>query len=505
MEVQLSEDVKVVLSVTPHLQSNSSTVRVTGLFVRYRYGTFYSNCWLVGDIRVDEQMAANLVLTNTRACSVAYGNAWSGGGEDTWSGYSCQDVEVPHSSDGTAQPEIAVSLRIFTTTQQFVENLDRTGTVQLPAIPRASTLTAQSAPLGQPITLTLTRAVERFRDTVCWSCGTEGGCLAEGTDARILEWTPPIALAAQSPAADTVQVTFTVTTFSGDTPAGSSRLELSCPIPAEVVPSAGLALADRTGYLQTHGGYIQNQSQLQVRVTAAGVYGSTVAGICVRCGSLTGTGEEVCFALERSGTVTVTAEVTDSRGRCASISREITVLPYAPPAPRVERAFRCDGAGNEQADGEYLCIAFTARLTPVENGTARYHAITRVRGGTQTRRVELTACAGEFQAEGSIVLPAGVDSGYDCLLEAQDSFSTVLSDAVPVGVAFVLLDFHRDRRSAGIGMRAQGQQRLSIGMDADFTGHRLTGLAAPQSPADAATKEYVDTLLATLTAQLSLP
>ena len=505
LQVQLGEDTRVTLEVTQDVEKNTSAVRVTGLSVRNRYGLIYGSCWLMGDIRVNGSISANLILSSIRACNVSYGDAWDGGGEGTWSGYSCQNVEVTHSADGTAQAEISLGVYIYTTSQKYVDHLTRSGTVELPAIPRASTLAAEAVQLGQELTLTLSRAAEGFRDTVSWSCGTESGCLAEKTDASTLRWTPPLALAAQAPAAQAAAITFTVTTFSGENQVGSSSLELLCPIPADVTPTAALTVSDRMGYLQKHGGYIQNQSQVLAQVTAAGAYGSTITAIRIRCGGLTGQGERACFALERSGAVTVTAEVTDSRGRTASASRQITVLPYARPAPRVERAFRCNSDGSEQADGEYLCMEFAAQLTPVENGTAKYFAVVQVHGGTQTRRVELTDYAGQFQAAGSVVLPAGVDSGYDCCLEAADSFGSVRSAAVPVGVAFVLLDFYREGKSAGIGMRAQGQQCLSIAMDTDLTEHRLRNLAAPQSPADAATKQYVDALIAALREQLNLP
>ena len=505
MQVQLGEDARVTLAVTQDVEKNTSSVRVTGLSVRNRSGLNYGSCWLVGDIRVGGIISANLILSNTQACAVTYSNAWDGSGEGGWSGYSCQSVEVTHNADGTAAAEITLGVHIYTTSQRYVEYLSRTAAAELPAIPRASTLAAEAVQLGQPLTLTLNRASETFRDTVSWRCGTESGCLAEKTDALTVSWTPPIALAAQAPAAEAAEITFTVTTFSGENQVGGSSLELLCPIPADVTPTAALTVSDRLGYLQKHGGYIQNQSQALAKVTAAGAYGSSIAAIRIRCGSLTGLGEQVCFALERSGAVTVTAEVTDSRGRTAAVSREITVLPYAKPAPRVERVFRCNSDGSEQADGEYLCMQFAAQLTPVENGTAQYFAVVQVHGGTQTRRVELTDYAGQFQPAGSVVLPAGVDSGYDCCLEAADSFAAVRSDAVPVGVAFVLLDFYREGKSAGIGMRAQGQQRLSIALDTDLTEHRLRNLAAPQSPADAATKQYVDTLIAALRQQLNLP
>lgn len=498
MEVQLGQDVRVTLELTQSLKENTSTVRAAGLAVRNRTGVTVDACWLVGEIRVDGALAANLILNNTQSCDILYAGSWSGGGEASWSGYSCQSVTVPHESDGTAAATVTATLRIYRTSGQLVDSFTRSAEAALPRIPRATTLSAQPCALGQTMTVQLTRAAAGFLDTVSWQCGSESGALAETTAAESLSWTPPLSLAAQQTQGNAVSVMFTCITFSGEEQVGAATLTVELPIPAEVVPQIQLTVSDDMDYPVKHGGYIQNQSRCLVQTRAAGQYGAEIREISVRCGSLTGTGAEVRFALEHSGAVEIAVTATDSRGRTASARTSITVLPYERPSAQITAAFRCTADGTAKPDGEYLCLQFSARATPVAGSTASYAAVCRVHGGQEQRVLALDGYANQFQAAGTVILPAGADSGYDCTIAVTDSFATVQSSAAFVGVAFVLLDFSREAKAVGIGMRAQGGNTLSLGLDTDLTEHRLTNLAAPTAPTDAATKAYVDELFARL-------
>lgn len=503
--VKLDSDVRVTLKVTTNQAGNYSTVRATRLALRNRQDVSHGECLLAGDIRVNGLLAANLVLSGTQRCAILYDGDWDYGTESSWSGYTAYDLKIPHREDGTAEVTVAAAVQIYTADQAPLEYLSRTASAALPRIPRATTLEAEAVPLGQELTLTLNRAASGFRDTVAWECGEESGTLATLTAQTTLRWTPPLALAAQAPADTGVKLTFTVTTYDGQETVGSNQLRLQCPIPAEVVPTVSLTVSDRLGYPALHGGYIQGQSQAQVRVTATGAYGSTIQKTAIRCAGLTQEGQaEACFALEHSGPVAVEATVTDSRGRTAAARQEITVLAYSKPAVQVTRAFRCAADGTEQSNGEYLCVCFTAALTPVENGAARYTAVSRIRGGAESSRVELTQYAGQFQVTGAAVLPADPDDSFECAVEAADSFASAVSASALVGIAFVLLDLSRDKRSVGIGMRSAGSRTLTVGLDTDLTAHRLQNLAAPAAPQDAATKAYVDAAIQSLRQSLGL-
>lgn len=503
MVVQVSEDARVTLEITQDPVSNSSSLRLTQLEIRQRQGKQVGSCWLIGEIQIEGKVAATLELSSIRSCSVSYGDAWAGGGVSTWSGYTCKTVEIPHLADGTRDVSVNIAVKIYTTSETFVTNFNRSGSVSLPRVPRATELAAQGVTLGQEMTIRLTRAVDSFRDTLRWDCAEESGILAENTGDTQLTWIPPVALAAQQTQGVEVTIRLTVETFADTEPVGSSTLTVRCPIPDSVKPEVTLAVDDRMGYAGNHGGYIQDQSQAAVQTNCAEAYGAAIERIELRCGKLTATGTSAVFALPQSGQVEITAQVTDSRGRTGECSETITVLPYSPPRAQLIGAYRCDEAGATQADGDYLCLRFRGEATQIENSRTTYRVNCRVHGGSGATEIQLEDFADRFLAEGQIVLPADVDSAYDCTLIAQDSFAETQSAIAPVGVAFALLDFCRGSKGVGIGMRAKLERMLCIGLDMDLQEHRISNLSAPESPMDGATKAYVDEKFEELAARIA--
>ena len=474
---------------------NRSVVHITGLALRTLRPFPALNCWLVGSVTINGTQAARLELTNTASCGVTLSEEYYAGGEGTWSGFSSQDVVLDHQTDGSCDVTFHADLRVFRTSGAGAldPGINAGVTVQLPSIPRVSELSASAVTLGQEMTILLSRAAARFRDTVTWRCGSESGTIAEQTGETELRWTAPVDLAWQAPDTAAAAVTIAVTSFDGELEVGCREVTVLCPIPEEIVPTLTVAVTDAMGYTETHGGYIRTRSRARVRTQAAGACGSSVAAIAVTCGGLTATGGGAGFAL------------AGSRGRTAVWSGAITVLPYEKPWAAITQAYRCDSGGNSQPDGGYLKLIFDAGVTAVENGTAEYRVYQAVHGGSQVIETALAGFAGAFAVSGgSVVLPAGVDSGYDCRILVTDSFQTVQSMAASVGVAFVLLDLCRDTKALGLGMRARTAGVLSIGMDADLTEHRILNLPEPLDAREAATKAYVDSRLQALASAMGI-
>ncbi len=503
MLVQVSDDARVTLEITQNLAANSSTIRLTKIEIRQREGGNWGSCWLIGEIRIAGKVAATLELSSIRGCAVTYSDAWDGGGVANWTGYTCKEVEVTHLADGTKDTDVNIFVQIYTHAEKFVTNFSRSVTFSLPRVPRATELSAGAVELGQEMTIRLTRAVNSFRDTVRWSCGAESGTLAEKTADTVLTWAPPVSLAAQETQGTSVPIRLTVTTYADAEQVGSSTLTVKCSIPAAVKPEVTLTVTDRMDYTTVHGGYIQNQSQAAVKADCTGVYGSTIQKVQLTCGNLTASGTSAAFTLPRSGQVEITAQVTDSRGRTGTNSYTITVLPYEPPRAQIHSAYRCDEAGEAQADGEHLCLRFRGEATQVGNNQPSYRVLCRVHGGSDAAELSLKEFDGAFLAEGQVIIGADVDSAYDCTLIARDSFTETQSAIAPVGVAFALVDFCRERKGVGIGMRAKLERMVCIGLDMDMQENRIFNLAEPISPMDGATKAYVDEKLEELAAKIA--
>ena len=477
--------------LTQDVALNRSVVTVTSVAMRAVPENWIAvSCRVVGSITINGSTAVKMEFTNNASTGIIMGKVYNTVGGSV-SKYS---VTVNHQEDGSGPISVYVNLSVHVNNPSTdAGGIHQTEALALPRIPRVSSLTAAGVELGKEMTITITRAAEGFADTVTWSCGSQSGTIATKTALKQLKWTPPVSLASQAPEAARVAVVLTVTSFLNGSQVGSKSTTVQCTIPESVVPTLSVTVADRMGHTDKFGGYVQNQSQARVVTQAAGVYGSTIKSITAKCGALSASGADVSFALGQSGSVPITVTVTDSRGRSASFGTSITVLPYRLPQVTIREACRCDETGQQQPDGQWLRVVFDGSVTALAGNGATYRGICSVHNGEESREVLLADYTGQQTVTGgSFLLTAGIDSAYDCRVSVQDDFHTVTSVDMLVGVAFALMDFCRDTRAVGIGMRAKNAGKLSIGLDTDMDEHSIGNLADPTKNQDAATKAYVD-------------
>ena len=421
-------------------------------------------------------------------------------GSDGGVSVDCDESLISNFYNGTvtvnhyAATTISIQLKANTQGVPFFYNAYSDGfsispgsrSITLAAIPMASAISAGAVTLGSEMTVSLTKAAAGMTDTVTWQCGTQSGTIAENSAKTAFTWTPPVSLASQAPNGTSVSITLTTATKNGDTDAGSSSVTVSCPIPASVKPTASIAVSDEMGYLATFGSYIRSQSKARVVTEAAGIYGSSITGISVACGTLTGSGENLLFALPNAGTVTVSVAVTDSRGRTAAAEAQIYVADYNPPVPVITALYRCDASGTAAPDGAWAKAELGCAVTSLGGqNTAACVLKYRVRGTESWTEKAVTV-------PGSTVFPADTGSDYQVSLCASDSFTTVTSGTSPLPAAFALLDFDRKDKALGIGQRAGTAGTLSVGLPVRMGGNRITDLGTPTANTDAATKGYSD-------------
>ena len=482
---------RVNYELTQDVGLNRSVVTVTSVEMRALSESWGgASCRVVGFININGSTAVKMEYTSTASTGIMMLKTYN-----TVSGaVKKYSVTVDHQADGSGPISVYANLGVYVNSSGGeVGRINQTEELELPRIPRVSTLTAAGVALGQEMTITITRAAEGFTDTVTWSCGSQSGTIATKTALTQLKWVPPVSLASQAPEATQAAVVLTVTSFLNGSQVGSKSTTVQCAIPESVVPTLSVTVEDRMGYLSKFGGYVQNQSQARVITQAAGAYGSTIKSIAAKCGALSASGADVSFALGQSGSVPITVTVTDSRGRSASFDTSITVLPYRLPQVTIREAYRCDETGQQQPDGQWLKVVFDGSVTALAGNSATYRGICTVHNGDTTRTVLLSDYTGkQTVTAGSFLLTAGVDTAYDCRVSVQDDFNTVTSVDMLVSVAFALMDFCRDTKAVGIGMRAKNAGKLSIGLDTDMDEHSIGNLADPQEAQDAATKAYVD-------------
>lgn len=329
--------------------------------------------------------------------------------------------------------------------------------------PAASVISVSNGTLGTALTLSLTRYNSSFTDTITYKCGNTSGPVVSDSTSASVAWNAnngnTVALAAQNTTGQSVEVTFTVTTYSSGTPVGTNTAKVTMAIPASVKPSVALSISDAAGYKNTYGAYVQGYSKLAITATPTLAYGSPITKYeIVADGASYATSPVTTGALRGKGALAITAKVTDARGRTSELTtNNIRVLEYANPDVTVS-AYRCDSNSIANEEGAYVKIeaSFT---TASLNGT-----------NTPTYRVSHPGgvATGRGTSYTSDAIPCDVSLAHTIEVTVTDELSSTTKQ-VPISIAYTLLDYYESGKGVSFGKVAT-RDGLDCAMPAYFTG-----------------------------------
>lgn len=308
-----------------------------------------------------------------------------------------------------------------------------------------TTISAGDGTLGADHTITLNRYSTSFKHKLTATCGTSTVTIASDVQSASYTWTPPLDWCKQSTSSIYVSVTIKCETFSGSTSCGTTETTVTMVMPDSIKPTVSLSVSDPNNYASKYSAYVQNKSQVKVTTKSSGVQGSSIGTTVISVGSASLSATSGTFNLLSSGTITVKATVTDSRGRSATASTTITVLAYSPPIVQITSAYRCDSAGTQSDDGAYVKITWSATITSLNSkNTAAYTLGYRVKGTTTWTSTTLSDQAGKYSVSGvSKIVSASADSSFDFRATAKDAFATVESTYRSISSAGPLVQLYR--------------------------------------------------------------
>lgn len=338
--------------------------------------------------------------------------------------------------------------------------------------PAGSTISASNGTLGVAQTITLSRKNSSFTDTVTWSCGSQSGTIATKSSATSFTFTPAISLAAQNTAGTSVPITFTTTTYSGNTAVQSNSVTVTEAIPASVKPSAAVAIDDPTGYATTYGAYVQTKSTLHIVTTPTLSYNSPINSYSVTAdGNIYNAAEVTTPVLQNTGAQTVSSVVTDKRGRSSDAAvASYNVLAYSQPSLSACEIHRCDADGTTNPEGHYMGVSFTGTVTPLNNRNSAVWAIRyRVTGASSWTDVPLSSLTGNYSVTHQEVIAAADADTFEVQVTITDDFGTVIAGTGDIPIAFTLMNW----RTEGDGMAIGGintKAGLQIYTDTDLDG-----------------------------------
>lgn len=421
--------VKYTITVTENstdVSNNSSNVTVSVRFYRTNtgyvtYGTGTVYCKING-VTYSAAVTSSQKITNSGIVLFT------------------KSLNISHNSDGTKTLICSawITHSVLTSSKQDYSQV-------LTTLSRKSTVSASDGTLGTAMVLTVNRNNSSFTHTIAYESGSYSGTICTKSSSTSINWTPPLTLATGAPNGDKVYVAFTIETFSGSTSLGTSRTPIWCTIPDTVKPTISFTASDAMGYSSSFGGYVQGASKVQVVITASGIQGSTIKTYKTTLdGREYNTSSFTSELLSGTGTLTINVTVTDSRGRTATASQDITVFEYFSPKITNFVVKRCNSDGTSNSSGDYVGVLFDAAVAPVNSKNSIYFTLyyKKVSDSSYSNIIEVGLPTNQYSTTNELVVfPADTRSSYDLYLEAADSILSLRKNgtAPPASRLFSIL------------------------------------------------------------------
>lgn len=184
------------------------------------------------------------------------------------------------------------------------------------------------------------------------------------------------------------------------------------------------------------GKYVKTKSKLQFLINASGNKYSNINQYKVIIDGQTITSTSNLLTMSNnfvnSGTLTATITVTDSRGRTATLNKNITVLDYTSPTIYAFIADRCLPDGTFDAtNGRYAKVVYNIKVASLMNGVEKnkltYKIYAKEKNSTDWGNpvIDVTASTGTVSLNTSSVIGGNyeLDYSYDFKIVVSDIFS----------------------------------------------------------------------------------
>ena len=349
------------------------------------------------------------------------------------------------------------------------EYLQSDGTVATPSV------AANSA-----ATLNITSYNSAYTHKVTWKFGsyTYDQTLAAGVTSA--SYTFPYSWLNNIPSATSGQADVILETLdAGEVSLGSYTYHFAITAPSTVKPTIGSVSAapyNTIAQLTAWGIYVQGKTQADLSIVgAAGAYGSTITSYEIttspNIGGLSSKSAPYATSFRTNiigatGEITVTATVTDSRGRTAT--EEIVTKPYVyaygSPTYTINELFRSNSSGvRDDLAGVYIRAKGTFVVSDLGAGRNTVTAkITIKQNGGSNIYTDQTLTSGNgvtFGNGSNIVL----DATYTVTITVTDKLGTMSTYTGVVNSASYMMHFKKGGKAIGFGMAAGADNTASFG------------------------------------------
>ena len=366
-----------------------------------------------------------------------------------------------------------VSFRLYSSNGSL---RDQTFSYSMPVDKAGANISGPStAAIGNTVTLTLSDFDSGSCSCNVWAeSGNYSWTIRNGVR-NSFDWTIPEALAQAAPSSTSLTIRVYCYTYSDSTKeqvGSTTSFSMTITIPSTLKPSVTLTVTDPTGYKDEFGSFVQSLSKFRVVGAFTGNQGSTLSSYSLSITSMGNyTAQDITTGvIPVSGTITIKATVTDSRGNIGTATVTVTVMAYEAPKITAITVERSDASGNVMQDGTYGKVTFSAAVTSMGGkNTAAYAYCYRLKGGATWTETTLAALANQMTVTNQIcIFPASIDYSYEVAIRITDKFVSTLSTSFPLSSAFILAQATADGTGLSLGCRATKSNTLELGMAAIF-------------------------------------
>lgn len=371
------------------------------------------------------------------------------------------DVTVGHNADGSK----AISVTGWVSHSQFSSS-EQGYTHTLTTIPRVSGVRCDGGTFGSALTIYFDRKSDNFTHHLYYSLngGPETGIGADYSTSAT--WTPPLSLLNSVTGADSTTIMFRAYTFNGGTNIGSSTCTCTVKIPTNIVPTFTSITATPVNPFGSL--YLQGKSSIKLTINgASGVYGSTIKTYSISGGDYSYSGESNTYTtdiLSKSGDITFTATITDSRGFTASKTVKVTVTAYTLPTLTFE-TYRCDSSGTKDIiKGTYIYV----------KPTFTYCVITGNAIKTKSIKINNTSKSTAFNSgQGYVFSGYALNTTHEVEVSITDNVGNTVTVIHDIDIGKVILNIPPHKNGVGWGRYCNKEGEFQIEYDLNIFGKIL--------------------------------
>ena len=374
-------------------------------------------------------------------------------GQNVWFTISSWSTTITHNSDGT----YSSYAEAYVYTGVSPESLSARTNYTLTTIPRESTISSITGDtIGSNITVNISRQSSSFTHQVWWRINGTGSWTSLGTNfGTSCTFTLPMSVCNSVTQSTTCTLNIAIRAISnGSYVGGEVWSSKTVNVPSSVVPSfSSIGVSEAVSSVALLGIYVQSKSKLNLSINgASGSYGSWITAY-----SISVDGQNIYAAsgttnvINGSGNLTITARITDSRGRQASRTTTINVKAYS--APRLTSY-----SATRQSTPTNVSVVASGSITSLLNGSTQKNSLTYVikyKQSSASSYTSVTVKSGGISFSNLSRTLTNIDStkSYDIQLVLSDYFSSVTYQ-LKLSTTKVIMDL----KSTGVGINKYNER-----------------------------------------------